>query len=204
MEGKNENLGPKDKKVEATTKSKEKLSAFEAEILKERSLVLNFVRKEVSGTVQAADVEDITQQTMVKALQSQFEFRGDAKLASWLLQIAKNLIRDHFRTKSRREKLGGVLVSLDATDPDGKKLEEKIPDRHPGVEQSDKLLLTYMQLAWQELTSEERELLNYSLQGYGSKEMSQKLEMNENTFKTRTNRARNHMREILTRLGLVP
>lgn len=206
MEGKNRGVEHKniDQKPEEKEGLTEKSTTFAVDVIKERQFILKFVERKLFGIAQAADIEDIVQQTMVRALQTSSEFREDSKMTTWLVKIAGNLIKDYFRTKSRREKSGLEAVSLQSTGTDGKKYEEKISDYHSGVEQSDSLLMKNMHLAWQELTDKERTLLNYLLQGYELKGIAEKLDVNEATFKTRIFRARKHLQEILTRLGLIP
>ncbi len=39
--------------------------------------------------------ENLTQECFVKAYQARARFRGDARVSTWLMQIAVNLVRDH-------------------------------------------------------------------------------------------------------------
>lgn len=50
------------------------------------------------------DVEDIIQDTFVKAILSIDSFRGDCKLSVWLCQIAKNKFYDSLSKKQREDK----------------------------------------------------------------------------------------------------
>ena len=48
------------------------------------------------------DVEDVVQETFVKAFASIDGFRGDSSLRTWLFTIAKRLVVDHRRADRRR------------------------------------------------------------------------------------------------------
>lgn len=47
------------------------------------------------------DAEDLTQETMRRALEKGDGFRGDAALRTWMLSIATNVALDHLRRKKR-------------------------------------------------------------------------------------------------------
>jgi RNA polymerase sigma-70 factor (ECF subfamily) len=53
---------------------------------------------------EAADIDDLTAQTFEKALKniSQFEWRG-YPFSAWLYRIASNLLKDHYRAKSKHK-----------------------------------------------------------------------------------------------------
>lgn len=46
--------------------------------------------------------EELTQETFFRALEALPNFRGECKLETWLLQIAKNLYFSHYRSEKRR------------------------------------------------------------------------------------------------------
>ena len=60
--------------------------------------VQRFFRNKVSD-----GVEDLVQQTFLACVESQERFRGDAKFRTFLLGIANNVLRNHFRRRSRKE-----------------------------------------------------------------------------------------------------
>lgn len=49
--------------------------------------------------------EELTQETFFKALKASTSFRGEAKMTTWLFQIAKNCYNDYLRAEKRRSKL---------------------------------------------------------------------------------------------------
>lgn len=50
------------------------------------------------------DVDDVLQQTLVKAFRNLDRFRGDAKLSTWLYRIATNEALSHLRSQKRRSR----------------------------------------------------------------------------------------------------
>lgn len=63
-----------------------------------RRAVRDFTRRLVGNDAQA---EDLTQETFLRVERSESAFRGQAKERSWLIAIALNLVRDHFRATKR-------------------------------------------------------------------------------------------------------
>lgn len=55
-------------------------------------------------------VEDVVQETMVKAMRNLHTYRGEAMLFSWLCQICRNEISTWYTKQGRREEL---MVSID-------------------------------------------------------------------------------------------
>ena len=58
-----------------------------------------------------SDAEDLTQETFVKIYQNRTRFDPKQKFSTWLYAIASNLVRDHYRWRSRHPQ-----VSLEAED----------------------------------------------------------------------------------------
>jgi RNA polymerase sigma-70 factor (ECF subfamily) len=50
----------------------------------------------------STDVEDLVQETFLKALQGLPQFRGTANVKTWLFSIARNVVRDEYRRRRRR------------------------------------------------------------------------------------------------------
>lgn len=82
----------------------------------------------------AGEVEDLVQETYLRALPSVASYRGEASVRSWLLAIARNVCADHVRRRQRERRLvdrirsrtvestspapGLPVTSLDSLDPD--------------------------------------------------------------------------------------
>lgn len=62
------------------------------------------------------DVEDLVQETFVRAFGSLDSFRGESSLRTWLFTIARRLLLDRRRTDRRRG--GGSRMAVDVQDSD--------------------------------------------------------------------------------------
>jgi RNA polymerase sigma-70 factor (ECF subfamily) len=51
------------------------------------------------------EVEDLVQETYLRAMRSLTSFRGEAPVQAWLLAIARNVCADHVRRRTRRTRL---------------------------------------------------------------------------------------------------
>lgn len=51
------------------------------------------------------EVEDLVQETYLRAVRSLSSYRGDAPVQAWLLSIARNVCADHVRRRSRQTRL---------------------------------------------------------------------------------------------------
>jgi len=60
--------------------------------------ILRFIR---FYTKNGNDAEDLTQEVFLRAHRSQSKFRNDCQPKTWLMQIAVNVCRNHYRTNAR-------------------------------------------------------------------------------------------------------
>ena len=63
-----------------------------------------------------AEIEDVTQETLLKAYKALPEFNGDSAFFSWLYRIAINTANSHFRAKSKQNTIS--LSEFSNTDDD--------------------------------------------------------------------------------------
>jgi RNA polymerase sigma-70 factor (ECF subfamily) len=66
-----------------------------------REPVYGFIRHMIGH---AADAEELTQETFVRAYFAVDRFRPRTLFAAWLFQIARNLCRDYFRSRAYRQR----------------------------------------------------------------------------------------------------
>src|SRR3712207_9301856 len=57
-------------------------------------------------TRNAADAEDLTQESFIHVLRNVGSFRGEAAFSSWLYRLVGNGVRMHFRRRSSRPESG--------------------------------------------------------------------------------------------------
>jgi RNA polymerase sigma-70 factor (ECF subfamily) len=66
------------------------------------------------SALDAASIEDVVQQTMIKAVRNLDGFRGEASLLTWLCQICRNQLVDLRREESRRPTMESLDHGADA------------------------------------------------------------------------------------------
>ena len=74
--------------------------------------------------------ETLTQECFLRAYRSRATFRGDASVGPWLIKIAVNLARDHWRSRLR-----GFWQRHFSSSEEDSNLPEAVPDSHPSPEE---------------------------------------------------------------------
>ncbi len=64
-----------------------------------------FVRNVVRRFVDPADADDVTQESLLRAVRYRDQFRGDSKLRTWLYRIAVTTAFTHLRRAKRRPRM---------------------------------------------------------------------------------------------------
>ena len=104
--------------------------AFEVLVERYQRPMYNFVRRSVQDPQVA---EDILQETFMRVVQRADEFRGQAKVSTWMYTIARNLCVDHARKMVHRRH-----ASLDAptrrADDDDRALVDRIAGPTKGAD----------------------------------------------------------------------
>jgi RNA polymerase sigma-70 factor (ECF subfamily) len=136
---------------------------------------------------QRVDVEDLAQEVFVRAYRAlpRFEMRSEARVSTWLLQIAVHLLQD------TRKKRHAVTVPLQIHHaPPGHDTPETERQRHE--------LQRSIERAAAQLPSEQRVVLILAeFHGLELQEIAQITETPLNTVKTRLWRARNQMKTLM-------
>jgi RNA polymerase sigma factor (sigma-70 family) len=73
-------------------------SASSEEIANRRKAIHNFIQARITD---AATVDDLTQEVLVKAQRAGSSLKDSAKLEGWMFRIARNMIADHFRNAKK-------------------------------------------------------------------------------------------------------
>ena len=98
-------------------------AAFDELYSRHRSFVYN-VAFRMTGN--AADAEDLTQETFVSVFRRVSSFRGEASFTTWLYRIAVNKVKMHFRYRRSR--------------PEMQTIEGEIPDLSPETDSGAQLI----------------------------------------------------------------
>src|SRR5690242_21722140 len=92
---------------------------------------LRFRRIALGHLGNAADAEDAIQDALLSALTHVHQFRGQAKMSTWLTTIVINSAR-----MKLRRRLASVQLALDETDGQQDLLEDIVSDTRPGPEEA--------------------------------------------------------------------
>jgi RNA polymerase sigma-70 factor (ECF subfamily) len=134
------------------------------------------------GNVDRAD--DLVQETLIRALASIDSFEPGTNMSAWLITILRNLYRSEYR-KRRRE----------VEDATGKYTERlrSLPEQEGRVEMEEFLA------ALHKLPSDQREaLMLIGALGFSHEEVANICGCAVGTIKSRVNRARRHLAELLS------
>ncbi|MBI4667534.1 MAG: RNA polymerase sigma factor [Nitrospinae bacterium] len=135
-----------------------------------------------------ADVDDLTQETMLRLSRGWDNFRGDGKLSSWILQIASNVSIDFYRRRSVRPV--NSLLDVELLSQDGADFVEAPVEKR---QMSDCVMAMMDTLP----ESYARVLVQHDMEGFKLREIAQGEGSSVNAVKVRLLRARKRFRKIL-------
>ncbi|NAS12197.1 sigma-70 family RNA polymerase sigma factor [Poritiphilus flavus] len=138
--------------------------------------LLGYVKKRVDNTM---DAEDLTQEIFLKLSRSDLETVENLK--SWMYRIAKNTIIDYYR--ARQKKLEDLVIDLS---------NESLDDENT-IEELSRCILPFIE----KLPEEYRTLLKLSeLDNIPQKQISEQMNMNYVTVRSKIQRGRKKLRQI--------
>ena len=138
---------------------------------------------------------DATQAAFVRAFRALDSFRAEASFSTWLYRIVTNVCLDQVRQADKQPASLTLLADDEAT------LEERdVPDEQADparqVQQHQRQQMVHNAL--QELNAEHRAVVVlYDLNGFSYQEIAQMLELPVGTVKSRLNRARLILKDLL-------
>jgi RNA polymerase sigma-70 factor (ECF subfamily) len=99
-----------------------------------KSLVTNYqdlVFNTALGIVQnSEDAEDVAQEVFIQVYRSIDQFKGDARLSTWIYRITTTKALDHIRSRKRKKRFA-FITSLFG--PNDELVHEPVDFQHPGV-----------------------------------------------------------------------
>jgi RNA polymerase sigma-70 factor (ECF subfamily) len=141
----------------------------------------------------AQRVEDLAQETFVKAWRALHQFDGRAPFEHWLSRIAVHVAIDHVRARRDRE----VRFS-DLGDDAVEWLQESEPAGGPKPQDAREIL----DLAMQQLSAEDRVVLTMlEIEEYSVKEICERTGLSNIAVRVRAYRARARLKQALEELG---
>ncbi len=138
---------------------------------------------------------DATQAAFVRAFSSLRSFRGEASFSTWLYRIAVNVCLDALRDAAKQP-VGLTFVSGEADDPQERSLPAEQADPARAAARHERQALVPDALR-QLAPAQRMVLVLYDLSGLSYQEAAQVLEIPVGTMKSRLNRARNALKEVL-------
>jgi len=161
---------------------------------RERSRLLNFIRRRVPDPL---DAEDILQDVFYELVEANRLLMPIDHITGWLFRVARNRIIDLFRKKKPL-----LFTDTDAANEDDKSLrfEDLLPSPDAGPEAlyARSVLLAAFELAVDELPLEQREVfVAHEIEGRSFKEIAARTGVGMNTLLSRKRYAVLHLRERL-------
>lgn len=148
----------------------------------------------------AADAEEIVQDTFIRAHRALIHFRGDAALTTWLSRIALNLSRSRYTYFSRRRQKDSISLEKPLNESTQSTLADCIvsdvldPVQDTITSEFTRLVAVCME----KLDAPHREILTMrSILDLPYEEIAQLLRLNIGTVKSRVGRARQHLRRLI-------
>ena len=140
-----------------------------------------------------ADAADCLQETMLKAWRSLPGFRGDCAVSSWLYRLCVSCCLDFLRKRKRR----GDPASLDTLAESGTLPADPVPG--PEAQAEDAAWRSAVAEAVDALPPDYREaLILTQLEGRSCEEAASLMGVRTGTVKSRVNRARQRLKELLS------
>ena len=167
-------------------------AAFEQLIRDNQSRIYNLTLRMVGDP---EDALDLSQEAFLNAWKGLPSFKGDSSFSTWLYRLASNACLDFLRSKKRRQDTIGSAFSLDdETAPPPPADHALKPEEH--LERKERRAALHRSLA--RLPDHHRQVLVMrELSGLSYQEISDVLELDLGTVKSRLTRARTALKKLL-------
>ncbi len=170
------------------------IEAFETLIQSHQKKVYNIALR---MTKNPDDAQELSQDAFVRAFTSISKFRGDSKFSTWMYRITVNVCTDFLRKRNKTISLSIEQGAAVGEDERPLQIEEDGPG--PSELSEKKQLKELVRDAMDSLSDEHREVLVLrDLMDMPYKDISNTLNVNEGTIKSRINRARENLKKIIT------
>lgn len=142
------------------------------------------------------DASDIAQEVFIKIYKSIAGFKEEASLSTWIYRIATNVCLDELRKRKKTK-----VISIDSTiQLEDSEVSMQMPDERPQPDEllTQKELKQEVQKAINDLKEEHKTVIILrDINGYSYEEIAKILDCTLGTVKSRINRARNTLKNIL-------
>jgi len=145
----------------------------------------SFIRSRVENEAAA---EDILQETFLRIHQRIATLGDEQRIEAWVFQIARNLITDHYRARSRTRR----DLPLESEPPQ--------PPAGPEASNRNEEIAGWLPAAIENLPDRYRDAVNlYELQGVSQAEIAERLGISLSGAKSRVQRGREKLKQVLDR-----
>ncbi len=148
----------------------------------------------------AADAEEIVQDTFIRAHRGLGAFRGDSSLATWLYRIALNLSRNRYWYFFRRRRQDSLSLERPPSEDSDATFADLIAcvDADPAHEVTTQEFVELISLCMEKLEPSHREILTMrNVIDLPYEDIARALRINVGTVKSRIARARENLRKLL-------
>ena len=171
-------------------------NAFTELVKRYKDPLFNYVSRMLKDSVFA---EDIVQETFVRVYRNRDRYQQIAKFSTWIYTIAINLTKTEIRRQSLRR-----FLSISNTSEDGKNFE--LPDSRINLEKNteDTILGDHIREAIEKLPRVFKEVVVLrDIQELSYEEISKIVGVPLGTIKSRVNRGRSRLQNLLKKAGAV-
>lgn len=170
--------------------------AFEQLVKDNEKRIYNLVLRMVGNP---EDALDLSQEAFLNAWKGLGNFKGDCAFSTWVYRLASNACLDFLRSKKRRQEHMGQAFSLDDEDAPSLPDEEQLQPQQQ-LEKKERARQLYRAL--EQLSDQHRQIIVMrELSGLSYQEISEALQLDMGTVKSRLTRARLSLKKILLETG---
>lgn len=146
------------------------------------------------------DAEEITQDTFIRAHRVLASFRGSASFSTWIYQIGTNLARNRYWYWRRRKRDESMSLDANIGEEAGSTLHDLLSDgaQGPGYEAQHNEFVKKVADCMEQLKPEHALILTMrNVQNMSYDDIAEDLGLSIGTVKSRINRARESLRELM-------
>lgn len=147
---------------------------------------------------QQEDAEDAAQEVFMEIYRSLSDFRGNARLSTWIHRIAVSKSLDVIRKRKRKKRLGSVkqLLGLDDLYSDPQLPEQLQPDQV--IEENERRSLLYKTI--EKLTKNQKKaLILTQLEGFSYQETAEIMDSSVSSVESLVFRGKKNLKKKLTK-----
>ena len=179
----------------AETVDEDRSLSFEQIHKKYQDKIYNLILRIVNDR---SDADDLTQTTFINAFSAWGRFRGEARVSTWLYQIAVNNCKNRFKQRDRQREREPISLD-DSIETDSGELTREVADWRDAPERVllDQELAQQIRRAVEALPPEYRTVLLLQQEDLSYEDIARITGLTVQAVKTRLHRARNRVRQRL-------